>query len=288
MKQYYSDRSNPQSTSILSDEISNDIWRGIYGLKEKYAENLAKNFPIKDDFFGNQGIVGFDEESFNDRLKSHKIDIQKKLSMSYEEEKISTSTMLDFIEFFHERLIDRNEEKDIINKWNDITKKFIAFRNNGKECQKKFRDEINFIFHRNNLIYQLNNKGEISKKVPEGFQDLPKSEIQCPDDQKRKIDEAVKGFYSKDSSVDTKRKACKELADVLEKIRKDLKKTAHLKEDEPNIFNLVNNFGIRHNNNIQKEMGDPIYWEWSFYMLLNTVITFYKLSHSNQQSISIM
>ncbi|HEY7426576.1 MAG TPA: hypothetical protein VH682_20240 [Gemmataceae bacterium] len=62
-----------------------------------------------------------------------------------------------------------------------------------------------------------------------------------------KIDAAVNRFRARGASLDDRRHAVRDLADVLEALRGDVKEsmlTAH----EKDLFKLANNFAIRHNN----------------------------------------
>ena len=44
------------------------------------------------------------------------------------------------------------------------------------------------------------------------------------------------------------------------------------KPDEGDLFNIVNNFGIRHHNDAQKTQYDkPIWYSWMFYYDLATI-----------------
>jgi hypothetical protein len=57
---------------------------------------------------------------------------------------------------------------------------------------------------------------------------------------------------------------------VLEYLQKDVK--LYLKGDEPDLFNIANNFGIRHHNQNQKTNYDQALWlSWMFYVYLATI-----------------
>lgn len=71
--------------------------------------------------------------------------------------------------------------------------------------------------------------------------------------------------------MDERRIAVRELADILE----HLKPTALSlldKRDESDLFNIANNFGIRHANNKQRINYDPGIWlSWMFHFYLATI-----------------
>ncbi len=69
-----------------------------------------------------------------------------------------------------------------------------------------------------------------------------------------------------------KREAIRELADVFEWLKKTKGLTAVLDgKDEAAIFDLANNFAIRHHNPKQKTNYDPVIWySWIFHFYLAT------------------
>jgi len=60
-----------------------------------------------------------------------------------------------------------------------------------------------------------------------------------------KIESAVRAFRARGASIDDKRHAVRDLADVLEAIRPEAKQAMQSK-DEGALFDLANNFAIRH------------------------------------------
>ena len=87
----------------------------------------------------------------------------------------------------------------------------------------------------------------------------------------KKIDLAVLKFRRHKSTLDDRRDALRELADVLEYLKPDIKKVLASK-DESDLFNIANNFGIRHHNVKQKVDYDKAIWySWIFYYYLATI-----------------
>lgn len=67
------------------------------------------------------------------------------------------------------------------------------------------------------------------------------------------------------------RLAVRELFDVLEKLRPKVKEEM-LSKDEGDLFNIANNFTIRHLNEKQKGNYDSAIWhQWMFYVNLSTI-----------------
>ena len=66
---------------------------------------------------------------------------------------------------------------------------------------------------------------------------------------------AVDKFRRRSSTKDYRRDAVRDLGDVLEPLRKHAK--ARLGSDDSHLFQILNQFGIRHNNETQKTKYDP-------------------------------
>ena len=67
------------------------------------------------------------------------------------------------------------------------------------------------------------------------------------------------------------RLAVRELFDALEKLRPELK-AEMLSKDEGDLFNIANNFTIRHLRQGQKSNYDSAIWhQWMFYVNLSTI-----------------
>ena len=71
--------------------------------------------------------------------------------------------------------------------------------------------------------------------------------------------------------------AVRELFDVLEKLRPALKQEMFSK-DEGDLFNIANNFTIRHLNQKQQSNYDQAIWhQWMFYVNLSTIHVIIRL-----------
>jgi len=92
-----------------------------------------------------------------------------------------------------------------------------------------------------------------------------------PDNIEGRIEAARRKFRRYRSSLDERRDAIRDLVDVLEYLRPQLRGVLTSK-DEADLFNLANNFGIRHHNQLQKVHYDRAIWySWLFYYYLATI-----------------
>ena len=149
---------------------------------------------------------------------------------------------------------------------------------NKLEGQKEFRDQINKILCDYNEGFELSTEGEIYSLVNDGLTDLLTSVLPPHDENNvnNRVQIAIKKFRNRHSSLDDQRVAIRDLADVLEFLRNEIKELIDLglitHQDESDLFNLANNFGIRHHNVNQKTDYDKeIWYPWLFYYYLATI-----------------
>ena len=147
---------------------------------------------------------------------------------------------------------------------------------NGK---REFQKDINDILSDYQDGYELSNDGEILSIGDLGFDDLLNKELPAhdPENIDDKIKIAVSKFRRHYSSIDDKKDALRDLAAVLEFLKpkiKDLK----ISKDTDALFNIANNFAIRHHNQVQqKDYDKPIWFTWTFYTHLATIHAIIKL-----------
>lgn len=143
---------------------------------------------------------------------------------------------------------------------------------NKAEGQKEFRLKINDVLGMYIGRYELNEKGEIFSKPEVGFENIFEADI--PSRNKSisdRVNSAISQYRRHGSTLDDRRQAVRDLADVLEYLRPKTK-AIFTKQDEQDLFNIANNFGIRHHNDKQKTNYDKALWlSWMFYYYLATI-----------------
>lgn len=117
---------------------------------------------------------------------------------------------------------------------------------------------------------------EIVERAPVGLDKLIKGELpKSVDSQLRAhVQAAVDKYRRRSATISDRRDAVRDLGDVLEAMREEAKQ--HLRDDEKDLFNILNNFGIRHNNAKQKTDYDGIWLAGVFYHSLDLI---YVLTH---------
>lgn len=139
--------------------------------------------------------------------------------------------------------------------------------------QHRLREELNPALARYGTGYRLTEEGQVTNLADSGLQPLEDAalpESGDPTAVQAKVEDAKRLFQRYHASEADRHAAIRALADALEYLRPRLKEV--LKDDEPDLFNLANNFGIRHNNPKQKTKYDKdIWYRWVFYYYLATI-----------------
>ena len=156
---------------------------------------------------------------------------------------------------------------------------------NRTEGQGEFRAKINSVLEHYERRFELSNEGEILHRPDNGFEtifdaDLPTTNTNVS----TRVNAAILRFRRHGSTLDDRRQAVRDLADVLEYLRPQLKELL-TNSDEKDLFNIANNFGIRHHNDKQKTAYEAAIWlSWMFYFYLSTIhVALRKLGSDAQQ-----
>lgn len=153
-------------------------------------------------------------------------------------------------------------------------------RNAGRE---EFCLKVNELLRDYKEGFELSQNGEILASIERGFDDLVKEKLEEFDSKNIdiRIEKAILKFRLHRSSQDEKRDAIRDLVDVLEFLRPQVKRVLNSK-DENDLFNIANSFGIRHHNEKQKTDYDKSVWyNWMFYYYLATIHAILKLIKNN-------
>jgi hypothetical protein len=179
-------------------------------------------------------------------------------------------TTFDMIEVLHD-LVSKPLEGHY-HSWNDCGYHYSTF--DRIAGQREFREEINKVLRLGDPAYELDDEGHIVERVPDEFGQLLAAPVPPDTDPElitSRIDAAVVEFRTRGATIDDRRHAVRDLADVLEVLRADVREHM-LTADEKAIYHLANGFSIRHNNREQKGDYDRLTWlRWAFYVYLATI-----------------
>lgn len=256
-RRYYSARTNPKSLS--TEELYHKL------------QNLYLLFRDKDYFKKKAGIT---KENLPDAiLHEAAIDLtfQPFPITKWMPENITEDHIFDTIEFLFDRASKPGELVGMTdNGWNYYD--YDGY--DDKTGQDEFREKTNAILAEYKTGFELTQAGIILAKGAYGLQYILDADI-IPYDETNvdsKVRNAIVKWRNRHLTIEEKKEAIRELADVFEW----LKKTKNLgsvlnNRDESMLFEIANNFGIRHHNPDQKTNYDRAIWySWIFHFYLAT------------------
>jgi hypothetical protein len=130
---------------------------------------------------------------------------------------------------------------------------------------------MNRVLRHYDVGYELSPDGEIVRLAPDGMKQLITARL--PPEAARtdaaKIANAVHTFLLGRSTREQRKHAVRDLVDILEFHRPTVK--TQLTKDEADLFNIANNFALRHHRPNQKDDYDDAWLSWLFYVYLATV-----------------
>lgn len=141
-------------------------------------------------------------------------------------------------------------------------------------AQREFRRSANAILVAYGSGFELKQSGEIEQLGSHGLELLLTAEL-IPFDEHNvdsKVRLALVKYRSRLAKNSDKQEAVRLMADVFEFLKKSQQLKAALNNsDESDLFNIANNFAVRHHNPQQKNGYDPAIWyAWMFHFYLAT------------------
>ncbi len=140
--------------------------------------------------------------------------------------------------------------------------------------QAEFREEANRFLCDYKIGFELTTDGLILAMGKDGLQHILEAEIEPYDEINvdRKVRDAIHKWRNRHLDMNERRQAIRELADVFEWLRKSKRLDKVLnRKDEAALFDIANNFAIRHHDPKQKKDYDETIWySWIFHFYLAT------------------
>jgi len=184
---------------------------------------------------------------------------------------LTEDEIFDVIEFLYDHVSQPVPSSGNYHSWNQCGNHYSEFVQG--TAQEEFRNEINDLLSDYGDGFELSPKGEILSLPGGSLQPLLQASVPSDDSSNVtiRVEAAVEKFRRRKSSIEDRRDAIRDLSDVLEYLRPQLKKVLR-SQDEADLFNIANNFGIRHHNERQKiDYDRPIWLSWIFYFYLATI-----------------
>jgi len=278
-KPYYSVRTgkNPLGTDLDLETVQR-VFTGMYSTweDEGFFQEALGYYCIDAGFIA--GSVGRDVEGYVllELRKSHLLPIRTEITNYTEDD------LFDVIEFLYEH-VSKPINRDY-HSYSDCGWHCSSF--DRAEGRAEFQEKVNRILHRYSGGFELSTDGEILSLPDAGFEALMQAALPPgdPENVEARVEAARRKFRRLRATLDERRDAIRDLADVLEFLRPKLKGLLTSK-DESDLFNLANNFGVRHHNALQKVAYDrPIWYSWLFYYYLATIHAVVRLIKKHEEA----
>ena len=145
----------------------------------------------------------------------------------------------------------------------------------GAAGQTQYRERLNPLLARYGDGYELTDSGEVWTAEP--FNAILEIELLGDSAVDERVSSAMAKFRRYSAEGTDQREAVRELADVLEYLRATFG-TVLPRYDEDRLFEIANQYGIRHHNQNQKTNYDEDIWlTWIYYAYLNAIDLVIKL-----------
>jgi hypothetical protein len=144
-----------------------------------------------------------------------------------------------------------------------------------RPARRLYRWRVNRLLASSTLGLHLAEEGEdlgrLVRVEPTGLEDLPERAVRAaaPETVDR-VQHAIALFRARAATVEERRSAVITLAGILEE-RRGLLKAELRREDEAALFQIANQFAVRHQGGRQRGDYDPVFLDWLFWWYLDTV-----------------
>jgi hypothetical protein len=274
---YYSHRkgSNPHPKGLpLSDTI---------GLFLRVFDQLKQDGYFAEAFGYECVDQGFVSGTVRDIELQLLLDIHKKdlWPLHIFSEGYSEDDFFDVIEFLFQHV--SKPVDGTYHTWNDCGMHWETF--NQTEGKKEFRTRTNAVLRHYEKPFEMSENGELLHRPEAGFEPLFEADIPSKDiNVVSRVNSAILAFRRHGSRLEDRRNAVRNLVDVFEYLRPSVKEFLTT-NDEKDLFNLANNFGVRHHNDKQKTGYDASLWlSWMFYFYLSTIhVLLRKIGHDGDK-----
>jgi hypothetical protein len=181
-------------------------------------------------------------------------------------------TLFTLIEFIHDHVAKPGVDEGWIHQWDNCGFHLDISRDKFDEKQGRgeWRRKVDACLRLYDGGYLLSEAGEVVRVAANGMErliaTLPPAGAEPTN--AAKLASAVHTFQLGRSTREQRKQAVRELVDILEYHRDVVK--SDLSKDEGDLFNIANNFALRHHRPTQRDDYDDAWLTWLFYVYLAT------------------
>lgn len=202
------------------------------------------------DFFKENLLIEGTQIPENIKLKAEiTLDFQPFPIAEWDEDRLTEDNLFDTIEYLFDYVSKPGERTQMVSETSFI---YWDYESYDKDAgQREYREQINRFLPRYRDGYELTNEGQILSVGSHGIQQILQAELPVTGEKNIdiKVHDAILKWRNRELSIDSRRDAIRELADVFEWLKKSKILEGILnKKDESLIFEIANNFAIRHHN----------------------------------------
>lgn len=179
-------------------------------------------------------------------------------------------TLFDMMEFLHDHVSTPVAGTGRHHSFDNCGWHYKDFKS--EPARTRYRQLVNEILIRMEPGFDMTSEGEVVHAVPDGVSPLLESAPRRLNrDDRSHVESAIIKYRARSSTSTDRRDAVRDLADVLESLRVDVKATMPSK-DEAMLFEIANKFWIRHNKpGEQRDYDHEAWWSWLFYVYLASI-----------------
>ena len=186
-------------------------------------------------------------------------------------------TLFDMMEFLYDHVSTGDTSTSRYHSFSNCGMHYSRF--NPNPARANYLARVNEILRRMTPGFEMTESGEILRGVVDGIAPLLDSApTMLEPTQRTHVESAIVKYRARSSTATDRRDAVRDLADVLENLRTDVK--AHMpSKDEAALFEIANKFWIRHNRPGElRDYDHEAWWSWLFYVYLASIALVSHLS----------
>ena len=257
-RRYYTSRNNPKALTIEAL-----YWK---------IQHLYLFFRDKDYFKGKAGITSTDLPDSIKHKSALSLNFQPFPITKWNTNDITEDHIFDVIEFLYDHV---SKPGEWVGMTSDTGWNYYDYEGyDDRAGQEEFRIQVNIFLSDYKNGYELSDNGMVLAMGSGALMQIFDAEI-VPYDEVNvdgKVRDAILKWRNRRLDMTERRQAIRELADVFEWLKKTKKLSKVInRKDESAIFEIANNFSIRHHDPSQKRGYDEnIWYSWIFHFYLAT------------------